>query len=137
MSQFSRVIPVFVSSLYLFSLQYICSYVFYPLAFLMGVDLVDCRRVAELIGIKTFINEFVAYTVLAKYIDNQNNLTWYENQYNSSTFNTTWHYDGGDIVYDFQNITLEKGILQVYTYFTLDFISRTFILFNEQPFSIN
>lgn len=137
MSKFSRVIPVFVSSLYLFSLQYICSFVFYPLAFLMGVDLVDCRRVAELIGIKTFINEFVAYTVLAKYIDNQNNLTWYENQYNSSIFNTTWHYDGGDIVYDFQNITLEKGILQVCTYFTLDFISRTFILFNEQPFSIN
>lgn len=92
--------------------QYICSYVFYPLAFLMGVDVVDCRRVAELIGIKTFINEFVAYTALAKYIDNQNNLTWYENKYNSTMYNTTWHYDGADIVYDLRNITLEKGILQ-------------------------
>lgn len=99
---------------------------FYPLAFLMGVDVVDCRRVAELIGIKTFINEFVAYTALAKYIDNQNNLTWYENQYNSSIFNTTnttWHYNGGDIVYDFKDITLEKGILQVCIYYTLDFLT--------------
>ncbi|RUS72935.1 hypothetical protein EGW08_019308, partial [Elysia chlorotica] len=39
--------------------QLICSYVFWPLAFLMGVDYQDCRVVAELLGIKTFLNEFV------------------------------------------------------------------------------
>ena len=41
-------------------LQLICSYVFVPVAFLMGVEWKDCRIVAELIGTKTFINEFVA-----------------------------------------------------------------------------
>ena len=48
--------------------QYICSYVLYPLAFFMGVETDDCRRVAELIGLKTFLNEFVAYDELGKLI---------------------------------------------------------------------
>ncbi|XP_071158639.1 solute carrier family 28 member 3-like [Mytilus galloprovincialis] len=91
--------------------QYICSYVFYPLAYLMGVETVDCGRVAELIGIKTFINEFVAYTALSKYISNRNNLTWYEGM-NFTDYNATWHYQDKDIVYDHMNITLDKGILQ-------------------------
>ena len=30
----------------------------------MGVAQEDCRQVAELIGIKTFVNEMVAYTEL-------------------------------------------------------------------------
>ena len=51
--------------------QLICSYVFYPLAVVMGTSLDDCRMVAELIGVKTFINEFAAYErlgVLIRYI---------------------------------------------------------------------
>lgn len=78
----------------------------------MGVETVDCGRVAELIGIKTFINEFVAYTALSKYISNRNNLTWYEGM-NFTDYNATWHYQDKDIVYDHMNITLDKGILQV------------------------
>lgn len=57
-------------------LQFLCSYVFYPVAFLMGVDQVDCFDVAQLIGYKTFINEFYAYTKLSVFIKNQENLTW-------------------------------------------------------------
>ncbi|XP_052078950.1 solute carrier family 28 member 3-like [Mytilus californianus] len=91
--------------------QFICSYVFYPLAFVLGVDPIDCRRVAELIGIKIFVNEFIAYQSLSVYIDNRKNLTWYENVFNS-TLNSTWHSNGNDIVYDNLNITLENGILQ-------------------------
>lgn len=91
--------------------QYICSYVFYPLAFIIGVNPTDCRRVAELIGIKIFVNEFIAYQALSVYINNQKNLTWYESQFNS-TLNSTWHYNGNDIIYDHLNITLEDGILQ-------------------------
>lgn len=79
----------------------------------MGVETIDCRKVAELVGIKTFINEFVAYTALAKYINNQKNLTWYEGLYNTTVYNDTWHYQGGDIVYKYLNITLENGVLQV------------------------
>jgi pyrimidine nucleoside transport protein len=47
------------------SFQYICGYLLWPLALVMGVPPEDCRAVAELIGEKTFINEFVAYTSLS------------------------------------------------------------------------
>eukprot|EP00057_Strongylocentrotus_purpuratus_P007004 XP_011661478.1 PREDICTED: solute carrier family 28 member 3 [Strongylocentrotus purpuratus] len=51
--------------------EFICSYVFVPIAFIMGVEWADCRVVAELIGLKTFVNEFYAYEVLGKYIENR------------------------------------------------------------------
>lgn len=44
--------------------QFICSYVLWPLAFVMGVSSVDCGRVGELIGTKTFLNEYIAYARL-------------------------------------------------------------------------
>ncbi|XP_070541503.1 solute carrier family 28 member 3-like isoform X2 [Ptychodera flava] len=49
----------------------ICRYVLYPVAWLMGVDSEDCYIVAELVGTKTFLNEFVAYDQLAGYIKNR------------------------------------------------------------------
>ncbi|XP_058150713.1 sodium/nucleoside cotransporter 1 isoform X2 [Dasypus novemcinctus] len=49
------------------SLQLICSYVLRPVAFLLGVAWEDCPVVAELLGIKLFLNEFVAYEELSKY----------------------------------------------------------------------
>jgi len=89
----------------------------------MGVDSQDCFKVGELIGIKTFINEFVAYLDLSIYINNVKNITWYEGLTNSTnlTFwgadsnNLTgkWEHRNGDIfLYDL-NVTLEKGILTV------------------------
>ena len=51
-------------------LQYICSYVLWPLAFLMGIEKEDCRKVAELIGVKIMVNEFVAFEELAVLTDN-------------------------------------------------------------------
>lgn len=53
------------------SFEFICSYVFSPIAYLMGVEWADCLLVAELIGLKTFLNEFVAYERLAELIDNR------------------------------------------------------------------
>ncbi|XP_022098342.1 solute carrier family 28 member 3-like isoform X2 [Acanthaster planci] len=53
------------------SFQLICRYVLYPLAWLLGVDGADCLVVAELIGIKVFLNEIVAYNALAEYVDNE------------------------------------------------------------------
>ncbi|XP_058592451.1 sodium/nucleoside cotransporter 1 isoform X2 [Neofelis nebulosa] len=49
------------------SFQLICSYVLRPVAFLMGVTWEDCPVVAELLGIKLFLNEFVAYQGLSQY----------------------------------------------------------------------
>lgn len=42
-----------------------------PVAFLMGVEWKDCDVVAELLGIKTFLNEFVAYAKLSDFIKNR------------------------------------------------------------------
>ncbi|KAL5006942.1 hypothetical protein ScPMuIL_015748 [Solemya velum] len=100
--------------------QLMCSYVFWPLAYLMGVDRQDCFKVGELIGIKTFINEFVAYTDLSVYIDNVKNITWYKGLRNSTNltrgFESQMHagkleiQDDSVFLYDL-NITLEKGIM--------------------------
>ncbi|CAG5123478.1 unnamed protein product, partial [Candidula unifasciata] len=50
------------------SFEVICSYALMPLAYIMGVEWKDAGAVAKLIGIKTFLNEFVAYDSLAKMI---------------------------------------------------------------------
>ena len=44
---------------------------FMPLAFVMGVDYADAFSVAELLGVKTFLNEFIAYKRLGKIIENR------------------------------------------------------------------
>ncbi|XP_043833874.1 solute carrier family 28 member 3 [Dromiciops gliroides] len=48
--------------------EVICSYVFMPFSFMMGVDWEDSFVVGGLIGYKTFFNEFVAFQHLAKMI---------------------------------------------------------------------
>jgi pyrimidine nucleoside transport protein len=42
-----------------------------PLAYLMGVDWKDAGMVGELIGMKTFLNEFLAYKELSGYMKNR------------------------------------------------------------------
>jgi nucleoside permease NupC len=42
------------------------SIVFIPLAWVMGVEWQQCEAVAHLIGVKTIVNEFVAYEQLGK-----------------------------------------------------------------------
>ena len=49
----------------------VCGYVLKPVAFLMGVDWKDAGLVGELIGVKTFLNEFIAYDALNKYMENK------------------------------------------------------------------
>jgi CNT family concentrative nucleoside transporter len=46
------------------SLSLIFGFVFWPLAWVMGVAAADCASIAELLGVKTFANEFVAYGML-------------------------------------------------------------------------
>ncbi|XP_076825166.1 sodium/nucleoside cotransporter 1-like [Clavelina lepadiformis] len=50
------------------SFEVICSYIFMPVSFLMGVDWQDCFKAGELIGKKIFLNEFIAYQSLAEMI---------------------------------------------------------------------
>ncbi|XP_014677138.1 PREDICTED: solute carrier family 28 member 3-like isoform X2 [Priapulus caudatus] len=53
------------------SFELLCSYIFRPFAFLMGVEWNDCALVAELLGTKTFLNEFIAYDRLGEFIINR------------------------------------------------------------------
>ena len=50
----------------MFYLQLICSYVFMPMAFMMGIPYDEAFTVAELLGTKLFLNEFLAYEKLAE-----------------------------------------------------------------------
>ena len=43
----------------------------WPFALLMGVSIEDCRKVAQLIGVKTFVNEFVAFEELGVLLGNR------------------------------------------------------------------
>uniref|UniRef100_A0A7N8YB79 Sodium/nucleoside cotransporter n=1 Tax=Mastacembelus armatus TaxID=205130 RepID=A0A7N8YB79_9TELE len=53
--------------------QLICSYVFMPVAFMMGIPYDESFIVAELIGTKLFLNEFVAYEKLSQLKSNRFN----------------------------------------------------------------
>lgn len=57
------------------SLENILALAGYPIAFLMGVPLQDCWVVGKLIGVKTVLNEFVAYLQLADMLKNGAPLT--------------------------------------------------------------
>ena len=46
----------------------ITSYLFYPVAWLMGVPPADCLNVGSLIGTKIIVNEFAGFAVLGNMI---------------------------------------------------------------------
>jgi len=58
----------------------------------MGVNVADCRKVAEMIGTKTFLNEFVAYRQLSQLIDNRETLERH------AINNGTWYWRGDDVI---------------------------------------
>ena len=51
------------------SFDFILGKIFIPLSFVMGVDWADCEKVSRLIGIKTILNEFIAYRELGVLIE--------------------------------------------------------------------
>lgn len=48
------------------SLEWIAGYLFFPVAWLMGIPIVDCQTVGALLGKKLILNEFVAYLDMQK-----------------------------------------------------------------------
>ncbi|CAL1543282.1 unnamed protein product, partial [Lymnaea stagnalis] len=92
------------------TLQWICSYLFYPLALSLGVDVRDGRRVAELLGIKVFINELVAYAKLGQFRKNR----LLHEEYVSQNL-TKWSVDNvtGDVFLPVWNVTLQEGFLSM------------------------
>jgi len=92
-------------------LQLICSYVLWPLAFLMGVKRADCRKVAKLIGTKTFLNEFVGYLELGHLIHNRAALQQHVAR------NGTWYWSDDDVILtsrdDSDDVLLRDGVISV------------------------
>ncbi|MBE9043015.1 NupC/NupG family nucleoside CNT transporter [Pleurocapsales cyanobacterium LEGE 10410] len=52
----------------LLSLEWIFSYLMFPIAWLMGIPLADCQEVAVLLGKKLIFNEFIAYLDLKELV---------------------------------------------------------------------
>ena len=104
-------------------LQWICSYALWPVAFLMGADIADCPKVAELVGVKTFVNEYLAYSQLGHLIANR--AVWQEHVAN----NGSYYYVGQDIVLNGTESTLVNGILSVRTVMSSSFHQSVFNLF--------
>ncbi|KAH9499241.1 hypothetical protein Btru_004511 [Bulinus truncatus] len=90
------------------TLQWLCSYLFYPLALSLGVDMTDGHKVAELLGIKVFINELVAYASLGEL--RKNRLEW--ERYVSYNL-TDWYWSSlhEDVYLPSWNSTLKSGFL--------------------------
>uniref|UniRef100_A0A182P5K3 Sodium/nucleoside cotransporter n=1 Tax=Anopheles epiroticus TaxID=199890 RepID=A0A182P5K3_9DIPT len=53
------------------SLEWFFGYIFRPLAFVMGVSWEDSKHVGQVIGVKTVVNEFVAYQRLGEIMRNE------------------------------------------------------------------
>ncbi len=51
------------------TLESLVGYIFWPLAWAMGVPAAECSAVGQLLGVKTILNEFVAYLQLATVAD--------------------------------------------------------------------
>lgn len=75
----------------------------------MGIETKDCGKVAEMIGVKTFLNEFIAYAQLKDLIGNRKSLANY-----TTFFNTTqWHWDSDNVVLDLTGDVLKGGVMSV------------------------
>ena len=57
--------------MYKVTIQLILSYLFFPIAFFIGIPIKDCRKAAEFMASKMVINEFVAYNNLSSYALNK------------------------------------------------------------------
>ena len=78
----------------------------------MGVEPKDCRIVARMVGIKTFINEFIAYEDLGKVKANRK--TYYSLMGTSSLLSGDWMVDGSsNWIHKGANVTLTGGMITV------------------------
>ncbi|XP_033762406.1 solute carrier family 28 member 3-like [Pecten maximus] len=85
----------------------ISSYLFYPFAFLIGVDTGDCFRVANLLGLRSLIDLTVAYIRIGEYVNNKESFNEYSLLFNDTVF----YEDSYDVFLPQWNKTLVKGIL--------------------------
>jgi len=51
------------------SFEFMCSYIMWPIAIIIGIDTNECREAAKLLGIKIFATEILAYQELGRSVD--------------------------------------------------------------------
>ncbi|GFR89388.1 sodium/nucleoside cotransporter [Elysia marginata] len=90
-----------------FSFNYVSSYVFYPLSWVMGIPASDCKQASYIMGLKLLATPFVAYKDLGLLI--QNRLDF---EAHNVTLNGPVYYSGDDIILGATNATLKDGILE-------------------------
>ncbi|KAK0047765.1 solute carrier family 28 member 3 [Biomphalaria pfeifferi] len=83
-----------------------CSYLMYPLAYVMGTASEDCGKVGALIGLKFVATPFVAYAELGLMVKNRHTFESYVREYNG-----TWYTSGDDVILTDTNTTLFKGFM--------------------------
>ncbi|XP_076446935.1 putative transporter YutK [Babylonia areolata] len=88
------------------TMEKIMSYIFYPFAYLMGIDLPDCRNVAMLMGFRISSSSFVALLKMTELTVNRAKFQQY-----SLLPNATVTYIGDHIVLDQWNVTLIDGYI--------------------------
>ncbi|KAJ8302015.1 hypothetical protein KUTeg_021002 [Tegillarca granosa] len=84
----------------------ICSYILWPVAYIMGVASQDCHAVASLLGIRAVTNPGIAYIEFSKYLHNKDSVNEYQLLYNDTL--TVQN----DLFLPQWNKTLTNGILQ-------------------------
>ncbi|XP_005089805.1 solute carrier family 28 member 3 [Aplysia californica] len=90
------------------SFQFISSYLLWPVAFLMGVVPDDCRVVARMLGVKVFVNEFLAFEDLGKVRSNNVALL----NYTTVLPNATWSWtQTDDVILDMSGLVLKGGVM--------------------------
>ncbi|XP_071102904.1 solute carrier family 28 member 3-like [Haliotis cracherodii] len=84
----------------------VCSYLFYPISYVMGVATQDCGKMGELLGIKIFGTSTISFSQLGIMKRNRQELLDYV-----TTHNDTWHWQGSDVILEATNQTLLYGIV--------------------------
>ncbi|XP_033761485.1 uncharacterized transporter HI_0519-like [Pecten maximus] len=88
------------------TLQKIFSYILWPLAFIMGIDAIDCLKVAEMLGVRMFATLALSYIQMGSYFNNKDQYNKYTALYNNTVLTSS-----GDIFLPNWNETLKNGIL--------------------------
>ncbi|XP_069114689.1 uncharacterized transporter HI_0519-like [Argopecten irradians] len=88
------------------TLEKLFSYVLWPLAFIMGIDAIDCLKVAEMLGVRMFATLALSYIQMGKYFNNKEKYNSYTALYNNTVLTSS-----GDIILPNWNATLHNGIL--------------------------
>ncbi|OWF51722.1 Sodium/nucleoside cotransporter 1 [Mizuhopecten yessoensis] len=66
------------------TLQKIFSYCLWPLAFIMGIDAIDCLKVAEMLGVRMFATVALGYLQMGTYFTNKEKYNEYNEIYNNT-----------------------------------------------------